>query len=268
MSQTPRLHLEIELADYLCAPNRIVWRGIGIGSRWLQGGNIPVPDVLVLRMSYNLDLAAYECKASRSDFHADVNVGKYRRYFPICNRLFFAAPSGLLRKDDIPDHCGLLTFNADKKSWAVIKSARRREIELSQIDWLSLLFARAVDSHTARRLAERNVWEENLPLREKARRLGDALAVHIDKLEHRDHRETELIMEAAREFVGADGSLAAWQVSRLLRSLGAMRRRHDALQAAFTVMEAVIRRQDDSDVDAALAAMGTAAGEAVIHDEA
>ncbi|GAH92037.1 unnamed protein product, partial [marine sediment metagenome] len=49
----------------------------------------------------------YEVKVSRSDFHADVNKGKYRAYFEDCSQFFFAVPSGLIGLHEVPEGTGL-----------------------------------------------------------------------------------------------------------------------------------------------------------------
>lgn len=164
------------------AGSRIVWKGVGIGSRWLQNGNIPVPDVFTMQISYTRpDLTAYEVKASRGDFRSDTTAGKYRRYLDHCHRLFFAAPSGLLTRAEIPAEAGLITFNPAKGSWSVSKAAPRRECELEDWEWQSLLFARYEQGEESRRLADRIREEENLPLSLRARDLGRDVARALEE---------------------------------------------------------------------------------------
>lgn len=152
---------------------RVVWAGTAIGSRWLEGGKVPVPDVLTMKKSYTKpDVTIFEVKASRSDFRADVGKGKYRRYLDVCTRLLFAAPKGLLKREEIPEGVGLIVYNADKKTWATVVAGRRRECDLDRLCWQSLLFANAAQQREERRLRDRMVCRENAELHDHAVRVG------------------------------------------------------------------------------------------------
>ncbi len=50
----------------------------------------------------------FEVKASRSDLESDLSTGKWRRYLPSCDELYFAIPKGLCDYDDIPATCGVI----------------------------------------------------------------------------------------------------------------------------------------------------------------
>lgn len=66
-----------------------------------------------------LDLLAIEIKVSRSDFFADVKEPqKQGRWRQVAHRHAFAAPEGLLRKEEIPAGSGLITVGSEVK-WAV-----------------------------------------------------------------------------------------------------------------------------------------------------
>ena len=86
---------------------------MGLGSRYLKDGKVPIPDVLTLAKSYaRPDVTAFECKATRADFLADTGTGKWERYRPHCNRVYFACVQGLLTKKDIPAGAGLVEVAA------------------------------------------------------------------------------------------------------------------------------------------------------------
>ncbi|MBA7605559.1 hypothetical protein ES703_12692 [subsurface metagenome] len=102
----------------------LTWVQIPLGS--VMFSRAPRADVLAARKSYtNPNFIIYEVKISRSDFNADVNKGKYLRYLDHCCQLYFAAPKGIITKDDIPEGTGLI-IRGDS-SWHVVKAATRRE---------------------------------------------------------------------------------------------------------------------------------------------
>ncbi len=103
----------------------ITWTEIPLGSVLYSNGRVPRADVLSIRKSYQPHIIIYEIKATRSDFLSDVNRGKYRTYFDYCSQLYFAAPKGLLSKEEIPESCGLIVQG--NGSWHVTKAAQRRE---------------------------------------------------------------------------------------------------------------------------------------------
>lgn len=110
MSPTVREWGHDDLAEDLAASRRkagqIVATRISIGSFGTHGQM----DVLALKPSWKVRiLSCYEVKVSRQDFLGDVGSGKYLRYAPFCNRLVFAAPKGMLHRDEIPSGCGLVT---------------------------------------------------------------------------------------------------------------------------------------------------------------
>ncbi|MHB8281933.1 MAG: hypothetical protein ACYDDE_03895 [bacterium] len=62
-----------------------------------------IPDVLGIWTSKSL--VNIECKVSRSDFLKDI---KKRHEHPYGNYKFYACPSGLINREEIPEHFGLL----------------------------------------------------------------------------------------------------------------------------------------------------------------
>ncbi|GAH75732.1 unnamed protein product, partial [marine sediment metagenome] len=79
----------------------------------------------------------YEVKISRSDFNADVNRGKYLKYLSECNQLYFAAPAGIIKINEVPDGTGLIVRG--DKGWQTVKSAPGRAHELDVRVLLKLL---------------------------------------------------------------------------------------------------------------------------------
>lgn len=64
--------------------------------------------------------------------------GKYEKYLPHCNRLYFAAPKGLLKKEEIPEGVGLIVRG--EQGWTTVKGAKKRELEFSDEMLKALVF--------------------------------------------------------------------------------------------------------------------------------
>ena len=114
----------------------MAWTNIPLGS--VMHSNPGIADVLALNKSYtSTTLRIYEVKRNRSDFWRDVNRGKYSRYFPFCHQLFFAVPAGMVKKEELPEGCGLTTLS--DKGWHVQKAAPRRDCNIPTELLLALL---------------------------------------------------------------------------------------------------------------------------------
>lgn len=116
--------LSEELAQQKDMGTWMTWAQVPLGS--VQMSNVGVADVLAVRKSFtNPNFIIYEVKVTRGDFLSDVNQGKYRRYFPDCCQLYFAAPVGVIKKEELPEGTGLIVRG--ENGWHVIKAAPRRE---------------------------------------------------------------------------------------------------------------------------------------------
>lgn len=63
-------------------------------------------DVWVMNRSWvKMCLTGYEIKVHRSDF---INDDKWHNYLPLCNRLWFVAPKGVVSPADLPSEVGLM----------------------------------------------------------------------------------------------------------------------------------------------------------------
>ena len=116
----------------------MTWVQIPLGSVIWSDNRVPRADVLAVRKSFaHPTFIIYEVKISRSDFHTDVNKGKYQSYFNHCAQFYFAAPTGLIKKDEVPEGTGLIVRG--EKGWHTLKSALRREHKLDEQMLLKLL---------------------------------------------------------------------------------------------------------------------------------
>lgn len=150
----------------------ITFAEVGIGSRWLSGGQVPIPDLLTLQKSYTKPAPTiYECKVSKSDFAGDVRSGKWMRYLPLCCRFYFALPEGIVKKTEIPDEAGLIIRKAE--GWHVSKSPKFHEATAwDTVNVQALLMAGAFTQERCRNLRQRIVWEDNGKIADSAKALG------------------------------------------------------------------------------------------------
>jgi hypothetical protein len=147
----------------------------------VQGMESGRVDVAAIRPSQfvNKELRGYEVKVSHADFMADVRESKFRKYLGVFHRVYFAAPSGLLRKGEIPPDAGLITYQADK-GWQVVKHAPLNKPANLDVDaMLSLIFAMKREDSSIRSLRDRVNTEENIPLKEKAKNIGYEVAAKL-----------------------------------------------------------------------------------------
>lgn len=124
------------LARFLQSGNWMTWTNQPLGS--VLWGHPGIVDVLAILKSYsNQAVRIYEVKRSRDDFLQDVTQGKYLKYMEHCNQLYFAAPTGVISKSEVPEGCGLISHGPS--GWRSVKTAPRRGFELSPELMMSLL---------------------------------------------------------------------------------------------------------------------------------
>jgi hypothetical protein len=82
-----------DLFKHLSMPDQIILKEPHMGSSYLNGGRVAIPDLFAFKKSYtNPDMRVYEVKVSDSDLRGDVMSGKWEKYLPYCDRLIFAFP--------------------------------------------------------------------------------------------------------------------------------------------------------------------------------
>lgn len=164
------------LAMHLKAPNRMVWENLICGS----SGNVR-PDVYTLQKSFtNPNPMAYEIKVSVSDFRSDVTKAKWHNYKRYAYGVTFAVPMGLITKNDLPEGCGLMTFNG--QSWRTVKKATLHPRELSTQFLLKLLMDgnRLLSEEKPIQNRDFNAYQHHETLRKK---FGDTWAKNIRMME-------------------------------------------------------------------------------------
>ncbi|MGK8887391.1 hypothetical protein [Burkholderia gladioli] len=180
------------------ASDRLIWTDMQLGP-----AGSPRPDVYSVPCSFaRFQPVAYECKISVADFRRDVTAGKWTSYLRFAAGVIFAAPAGLLKKDDIPPGCGLIVRGPD--GWRTLKGPTLKNMEnLPRDAWVKLIIdglPREIERQKCQgRAAIVSEWKLTHLLRAK---LGDLVAEAVrDRLsaEHRLHDATEALKTAAKE---------------------------------------------------------------------
>lgn len=84
-------------------------------------------DGLAITKSYTKpNIVGYEIKVSRGDFKQD---NKWHLYLQYCNEFYFVVPTGLVKKEELPENVGLIYYNPDTKALRTVKKALYRQIE-------------------------------------------------------------------------------------------------------------------------------------------
>jgi len=85
-----------DLFKHLSMPDQIILKEPHMGSSYLNGGRVAIPDLFAFKKSYtNPDMRVYEVKVSDGDLRGDVMSGKWEKYLKYCDRLVFAFPDYL-----------------------------------------------------------------------------------------------------------------------------------------------------------------------------
>jgi len=67
--------------------------------------------------SSGMQRTAYEIKRSRADFRREIaDPGKRREALALSNRFYFAAPQGIIPRDELPADCGLVELSREEGS--------------------------------------------------------------------------------------------------------------------------------------------------------
>lgn len=179
----------------------MAWTQQPLGS--VQHFNVPIADVVAVPKSYiGLLVRIYEVKVTRGDFWRDVNEGKFTRYLPHCNQLFFALPAGLVQKSETPEGCGLVTLKAG--SWHTLVSAPRRDFTPSMDLMLALLMKGYQDHFERYRKVETERLKAYTGLQDACYRFGSRFAKDIataaDQVQEVDKLKARIEEVAGKKF--------------------------------------------------------------------
>ena len=146
------------------------------------------------------DLRAYECKSSRRDFLQDVGADKWRRYLLVFPRVYFAVPSGLVTKAEVPEEAGLIVRG--DKGWTTVKAARGHiPPNLTANSILALLYRGYEQDKTIRDLRDRMVYSDQGVVTE-AKALGWETRRKLRQTAHELDPTLRKLMEAVEKLTG------------------------------------------------------------------
>ncbi|WP_175920363.1 hypothetical protein [Burkholderia pyrrocinia] len=242
------------------ASDRLVWTDMQLGP-----SGSPRPDVYTVPCSFaRFQPVAYECKISVADFRRDVTAGKWTSYLRFAAGVIFAAPAGLLKKEDIPAGCGLIVRGPD--GWRSLKGPTLKNMEnLPRDAWVKLIIdgmARLANaSHEQLRVGLHNEWTLEKKLR---RRLGDIVADAVRDRLHAERRlkaaterleglaqeaedERRLILDRAKENAQRDAAQIDSARIELARTLG-LSESAGAWEIASACKEAARRLSTDAEI--------------------
>lgn len=113
---------------------RLIWCDMQLGP-----AGSPRPDVYALPKSYSkFTPVAYEVKISRADFQADVNAGKWQKYYAYASAVIFAVPDGLIKTTELPGGAGLIVRKA--AVWRLARAPKINAIDnLPRDTWMKLV---------------------------------------------------------------------------------------------------------------------------------
>ncbi|ESS41325.1 hypothetical protein SY91_02162 [Burkholderia cenocepacia] len=242
------------------ASDRLVWTDMQLGP-----AGSPRPDVYTVPCSFaRFQPVAYECKISVADFRRDVTAGKWTSYLRFAAGVIFAAPAGLLKKEDIPAGCGLIVRGPD--GWRSLKGPTLKNVDnLPRDAWIKLIIdglARLADqNHDQLRAGLYNEWTIEKKLRV---RLGNIVAdavldqLHaerrlktaterLENLAEEAEKERRLILDRAKEHAERDAMQIDSARGELARALG-LPASAGAWEIASACKQAVRRVSIDSEV--------------------
>lgn len=162
---------------------RLVWEDMQLGP-----SGSPRPDVYTLPLSYtHFTPLAYECKISVSDFRSDVTSGKWQSYLKFAAGVIFAAPAGLISKNDIPATCGLILRH--ENVWRAVRKPTLQPVELPRSAWMKLLID-GIEYARPRKLEPRRAdqWQHEARLRKQ---FGTEIAQLFSNIEGAKYRLVE-----------------------------------------------------------------------------
>lgn len=215
------------------ASDRLVWTDMQLGP-----AGSPRPDVYTVPCSFaRFRPVAYECKISVADFRRDVTAGKWTSYLRFAAGVIFAAPAGLLKKEDIPAGCGLIVRGPD--GWRSLKGPTLKNVDnLPRDAWIKLIIdgmGRLADqSYEQLRAGLCNEWTIEKKIRARLgdvvadavrdqlnaeRRLKDATE-RLENLAEEAENERRLILDRAKQHAERDAAQIDSARIELARALG------------------------------------------------
>ncbi len=144
----------------------------------------PSCGVLLQQKVTKPNIIGYEIKVSRNDFLQD---NKWHLYLQYCNEFYFVVPKGLVKKEELPDHVGLIYFNPDTKALRTVKKALYRQIEEPVGVYKYIIFSRLEEDripfYNDRAEYCKDYLEDKVVKSAIGQRLGTKLAKDLEEAE-------------------------------------------------------------------------------------
>lgn len=177
-----------DLAQHLAGySNAMMWRDMQLGP-----AGSPRPDIFTMFKSYSRPRpAAYEVKARRSDFLADVTEGKYLKYYKFAATVVFAVPRGLIKLNELPVGCGLIVRS--EKGWRHLRKPIVQGVSLKWELMQKLLIDGVHREGPMRRLKGFNQYSAQKKL---AAEFGQEVVQVLNDIESAKNRAKQIIFRA------------------------------------------------------------------------
>ena len=160
----------------------------------------PTPDVLTIQASYTRPIVtAYECKVTRADFRSDVRSGKWQAYAEFSHRLFWAAPRGLLKPEDLPEGTGLVQLGETGGWRARVAAPLRKARDFTWEEWMSLLLSRREEQRHQGRELQRRLGARHHDLHSEAL----TFSAEVQNAMH-EKRQWQAVKDDVRALLGDD----------------------------------------------------------------
>lgn len=121
----------------------LVLTELALDGDWGDAGRL---DVVALTFGARraTTIEGFEVKVSRSDFTKDVDTLKWQKYLRSVDRMTYAVPAGLVRKDEVPPGVGLMTVGEGGR-WQTIVRPDFRDHQRTETGQLVRILRRCHD---------------------------------------------------------------------------------------------------------------------------
>lgn len=173
-----------DLRDSLRAQGFMAWTEVPCVGGPTIGYSAGRMDVWAIKPSYaERYTAAYEIKVRRYDFERDKNTDKFEKYRPYARRFYYACPSGLIKRTEVPEGVGLAVRS--KRGWMHLKHPDpNMAYEEIPHEFILMLLRRGLEEEReVRDLEHRVLWDSNHRLGPRALGLGRETAEKLSAYE-------------------------------------------------------------------------------------
>lgn len=99
----------------------MVFTEVALAGSWGSAGRLDVV-AFTFGANHSATIDGFEVKVSRADFQKAVETLQLDQYLPSVDRMWFAVPTGLVRKEEVPPGIGLMTMSAGGR-WQTLTRA-------------------------------------------------------------------------------------------------------------------------------------------------